>query len=78
MDFVSDFVSDYFAFCTCPESISSLHFSHFVLNCFKLCLIYIMDIVGMALQLFQLGHKTSEFTGFFLLIFLEKIKASLT
>ena len=32
----------------------------------------------MVLQLFQLGYKTSEFTGFFVLIFLEKIKAALT
>ena len=32
----------------------------------------------MALQLFQLGYKTSEFTGFFVLIFLKKIKAVLT
>ena len=33
---------------------------------------------GMALQLFQLYYKTSEFIGFFVLIFLEKIKAALT
>ena len=39
-DFVSDFVSDYFTFCTCAESTSSLHFSHFVLNCQK----YLLDI----------------------------------
>ena len=32
-DFVSDFVGDYFAFCTCAEGTSCLHFSHFVLNC---------------------------------------------
>ena len=32
-DFVSDFISDYFAFCTCAEGTSCLHFSHFVLNC---------------------------------------------
>ena len=32
-DFVSDFVSNYFAFCTCAEGTSCLHFSHFVLNC---------------------------------------------
>ena len=30
------------------------------------------------LQLFQLGYKTSEFTVFFVLIFLEKIKDALT
>ena len=32
----------------------------------------------MVLQLFQLGYKTSEFTGFLALIFPEKIKAALT
>ena len=32
----------------------------------------------MVLQLFQLCYKTSEFTAFFVLIFLEKIKAALT
>ena len=32
----------------------------------------------MVLQLFQLGFRISEFTGFFVLIFLEKIKAALT
>ena len=32
----------------------------------------------MVLQLFQLCYKTSEFTGFLVLIFLEKIKAALT
>ena len=32
----------------------------------------------MVLQLFQLGYKTSEFAGFFVLIFLKKIKAALT
>ena len=34
--------------------------------------------MGMVLQLFQLCCKTSEFTGFFMLIFPEKIKAALT
>ena len=29
-DFVSDFGGDYFAFCTCAEGTSCLHFSHFV------------------------------------------------
>ena len=32
----------------------------------------------MVLQLFQLDYKTCEFTGFFVLIFLEKIKADMT
>ena len=32
----------------------------------------------MVLQLFHLGYKTAEFTGIFVLIFLEKIKAALT
>ena len=46
MDFVSDFVSNYFAFCTCADITSCLHFSHFVLNYFKFCWIYIVNIVG--------------------------------
>ena len=37
-DFVSDFVSDYFAFCTRAENTSCLHFSHFVLNSQKILL----------------------------------------
>ena len=32
----------------------------------------------MVLELFQLDYKTCEFTGFFVLIFLEKIKADMT
>ena len=37
-DFVSNFVSDYFAFCTCAEDTSCLHFNHFVLNFQKILL----------------------------------------
>ena len=39
-DFVSDFVSDYFAFCTYAEGTFRLHFSYFVLNCQK----FLLDI----------------------------------
>ena len=49
-DFFNDFVSDYFAFCTCAEGTYCLHFSHFVLNCQKFCWIYFVDFVGYILH----------------------------
>ena len=52
-DFVSDFVSTYFAFCTCAEGTPYLHFSHFVLNCQKI----LLDILWILLDIYCIASR---------------------